>query len=165
LVLISEKEFTVLGGFGLLTYSLPTALSLTGNTDPIVVVLSGLIGGGCDPLTNNVFGGVGGAGSTAPWYVQSSSPNISLCADGAEFVAKADPTNQWLVTLGMVETTPPCPADLNDDNVVNGADLGLLLGSWGVCPGCPADLNNDGIVNGADLGLMLGSLGTMPGLM
>jgi hypothetical protein len=59
-------------------------------------------------------------------------------------------------------TAPLCPADLNDDNVVNGADLGLLLGSWGVCPGCPADLNNDGIVNGADLGLMLGSWGPCP---
>jgi hypothetical protein len=59
-------------------------------------------------------------------------------------------------------TAPACPADLNNDNVVNGADLGLLLGSWGVCPGCPADLNNDGIVNGADLGLMLGSWGPCP---
>jgi len=161
LVLISEKEFTVLGGNGLLTYSLPTALSLTGNNDAIVVVLSGLIGGGCDPATNNVFGGVGGAGSTAPWYVQSTDPN-GICDSGGVFVPQVDQTNQWIVNLGMVQTTPPCPADLNDDNVVNGADLGLLLGSWGPCPGCPADLNNDGIVNGADLGLMLGSWGPCP---
>jgi hypothetical protein len=58
---------------------------------------------------------------------------------------------------------PPCPADLNNDGVVNGADLGLMLGSWGVCPApCKADLNSDGIVNGADLGLLLGAWGVCP---
>ena len=57
---------------------------------------------------------------------------------------------------------PPCPAaDLNGDCVVNGADLGLLLGAWGLCPkpcppSCPADLNGDCEVFGADLGLLLG---------
>ena len=49
------------------------------------------------------------------------------------------------------------PGDLDGDGVVDGADLGLLLGSWGPCPGCPADLNGDGVVDGADLGLLLGS--------
>ncbi len=49
----------------------------------------------------------------------------------------------------------PRPADLNRDGVTNGADLGLLLNSWGSCEGCVADLNGDGIVDGADLGLLL----------
>jgi hypothetical protein len=89
LVLISEKEFTVLGGFGLLTYSLPSALSLTGNTNPIVVVMSAQIASGCDPVTNTVFGGVGGAGSTAPWYVQSTDPN-GICDSGGVFVPQVD---------------------------------------------------------------------------
>ncbi len=48
-------------------------------------------------------------------------------------------------------------ADLNGDGHVTGADLGLLLSSWGRCAGCPADLNLDGIVDGADLGLLLGA--------
>ncbi len=52
---------------------------------------------------------------------------------------------------------PGDPADLNDDGLVNGADLGILLGSWGPCGGCPADINGDQIVNGADLGILLGS--------
>ena len=47
------------------------------------------------------------------------------------------------------------PADFNDDGVVNGADLGFLISSWGVCIGCPEDLNFDGIVNGSDLGLFI----------
>jgi hypothetical protein len=41
---------------------------------------------------------------------------------------------------------------------VNGADLAILLGSWGD-GGVPADLNGDGIVNGADLSILLGEWG------
>ena len=55
---------------------------------------------------------------------------------------------------------PACLGDLNNDRVVNGADLGQLLGNWGA-PGL-GDLNNDGIVNGADLGLQLGAWGACP---
>ena len=51
------------------------------------------------------------------------------------------------------------PQDLNGDGAVDGADLGLLLGSWGTCPGCPADFNCDGAVDGADLGILLGAWG------
>lgn len=52
--------------------------------------------------------------------------------------------------------------DLNGDGIVNGADLGLLLGSWGPCDACAActgDINGDGSVDGADLGLLLGDWG------
>lgn len=45
--------------------------------------------------------------------------------------------------------------DINYDGVVDGADLGILLGNWdgsGV-----GDLNGDGLVDGADLGLLLGN--------
>ena len=62
--------------------------------------------------------------------------------------------------------TGSCLGDLNLDGVVNGADLGLLLGAWGACPGgtlgCLGDLNVDGVVNGADLGLLLGAWGPCP---
>jgi hypothetical protein len=53
-----------------------------------------------------------------------------------------------------------CPADLNDDEVVDGNDLGLLLAAWGTCAGtCPADLNVDGAVDGNDLGILLAAWG------
>ena len=53
----------------------------------------------------------------------------------------------------LVPYVPAMEGDLNDDDAVNGADLGLLLGNWG---GTGAgDMNADGIVNGADLGLLL----------
>jgi hypothetical protein len=48
--------------------------------------------------------------------------------------------------------------DLNTDPVVDGADLGILLGNWG--QSCAlGDINNDGVVDGADLGLLLGAWG------
>ncbi|MFO0874915.1 MAG: hypothetical protein U0575_13225 [Phycisphaerales bacterium] len=49
------------------------------------------------------------------------------------------------------------PADLDGNGVVDGADLGLLLGAWGVCAGdgCPGDLDENGVVDGADMGLLL----------
>ncbi len=52
-----------------------------------------------------------------------------------------------------------CPEDLNGDNLVNGADLGLLLADWNAGGGSPADLNGDNAVNGADLGLLLAAWG------
>ena len=60
-----------------------------------------------------------------------------------------------------LELSAPNPADLNGDGVVDGADLGLLLGMWGGCGSafCPADLNGDGVVDGADLGVLLGAWG------
>ena len=62
---------------------------------------------------------------------------------------------------GGGSSPPPCPADLNHDGVVNGADLADLLGVWGPCSSssCPADLNHDLVVDGADLAVLLGAWG------
>ena len=56
-------------------------------------------------------------------------------------------------------TPLPCQADLNDDCVVNAADLALLLGAWGPGPGNPADFNDDDVVNAFDLAMLLGAWG------
>jgi hypothetical protein len=53
---------------------------------------------------------------------------------------------------------PPCDGDMNGDNLVDGADLGALLGFWGT-NNADADINNDGLVDGADLGALLGNWG------
>lgn len=50
------------------------------------------------------------------------------------------------------------PGDLNGDGVVNGDDLGILLGAWGPCAPigfCQGDINGDGVVDAADLGTLL----------
>ena len=61
-------------------------------------------------------------------------------------------------------TVCDCNGDLNLDGTVNGADLGLMLATWGPCSGnCAYDLNADGLVNGADLGLLLAAWGPCGG--
>jgi len=64
---------------------------------------------------------------------------------------------------GVTSAAPRlCNADLNGDGIVDGNDLGSLLGQWGSCRGCAADFNGDGIVNGNDLGTLLGEWGFCP---
>lgn len=53
-----------------------------------------------------------------------------------------------------------CLGDFDGNGVVDGADLGVLLGEWGE-PGI-ADLDGNGIVTGADLGVLLGMWGPCP---
>ncbi len=54
-----------------------------------------------------------------------------------------------------------CTGDIDSSGNINGADLGLLIASWGPCGEneCCADLDQNGEVNGGDLGVMLGSWG------
>lgn len=60
-----------------------------------------------------------------------------------------------------VSTPVVCPADLNGDGIIDGADLAIVLGSWNPasCPACTADINGDGVVDGADLAIVLGAWG------
>ncbi|HMN96522.1 MAG TPA: CotH kinase family protein [Phycisphaerales bacterium] len=70
------------------------------------------------------------------------------------------PQSGALVLVARFVSDVPLVGDLNGDGVVDGGDLGLLLGSWGPCvegAECPADLDGDGVVGGADLGILLGS--------
>ena len=75
------------------------------------------------------------------------APNLAN-APGAQFAR---------VTLGRV-------GDLNDDDAVDGNDLGILLAAWGPVPAGDAtaqacDLNRDGTVDGVDLGMLLSAWG------
>lgn len=56
---------------------------------------------------------------------------------------------------------PPCPADLDHDGGVSGADLGMLLAAWNTAD-MHADLDGDGTVGGADLGMLLAAWGPCP---
>ena len=73
-------------------------------------------------------------------------------ADRDELDAGSDPADPTSIPT-------PCPADLTGDGLVDGSDLGVLLGAWGACQGCAADIDASGTVNGADLSVMLGSWG------
>ena len=50
-----------------------------------------------------------------------------------------------------------CQADFTGNGVVDGGDLGVLLGGWG--SPVTSDLNGDGTTDGADLGLLLSAWG------
>ncbi|MDE0890472.1 MAG: aryl-sulfate sulfotransferase [Phycisphaerales bacterium] len=92
-------------------------------------------------------GGPGGSGSNKTFRAE----RYELDFEG--FVGKD------LTPGATIELYPrdPCPADLNADGKVDGADAGLLLASWGE-PGV-GDLNEDGVCDGADIGLMLAAWG------
>lgn len=52
------------------------------------------------------------------------------------------------------------PGDTNGDGIVDGADLGRVLGAWGDVPAGTrgaCDFDGNGIVDGADLGVVLGN--------
>ena len=55
-----------------------------------------------------------------------------------------------------------CAGDVNDDGLVNGADLSVLLAGFGTCVmnRTSADFNADGTINGADLSVLLSNFGS-----
>ena len=80
----------------------------------------------------------------------------SATQTGSVIEAAVDMVQIEAVDCGDVDT---CTGDVNGDNAVNGADLGILLAEFGVTGDSIADLNNDSIVDGADIGLMLSAFG------
>jgi hypothetical protein len=57
---------------------------------------------------------------------------------------------------------PEIPGDVNSDGIVDGEDLSIVLGYWGVCPSdqdCAADISGDGLVDGQDITVVLGYWG------
>jgi len=84
-------------------------------------------------------------------YVRGLQPGsyvLSVTRDDAQSIA-AGAAVAWFMDV------PAVFGDLDGNGLVNGADLGLLLGAWATAG--PGDLNGNGIVNGADLGLLLGA--------
>ena len=62
------------------------------------------------------------------------------------------------------QSCAPCPADIVQDNAVNGVDLAAVINAWGTDGGkLPrSDVDGNGIVDGADLAQVLGSWGPCP---
>jgi hypothetical protein len=86
------------------------------------------------------------------WLVQGNEVTLRSVKrfDSREAAAATRPQ------LTVVFTPPSAnPADLNNDNVVNAADLAILLSAWGTTG--PGDINNSRNVDAADLAQLLGA--------
>lgn len=89
-------------------------------------------------------------------------PNtLKTTADGRGLLTCGNFTRiNGVLTYGRVrldcEVDSPCPADLDGDGSVGGADLGLLVAAWG---GVGGDVDGDGVTDGADIGLLVASWG------
>lgn len=98
----------------------------------------------------DVQGWVNAPASNFGWLVQGNevTPRSVKRFDSREAGAATRPQ------LTVVFTPPSSnPADLNNDTVVNAADLAILLSAWGTSG--PGDLNNSGSVEAADLAQLL----------
>jgi hypothetical protein len=114
----------------------------------------------CSVTSNTALVTQGGIGISAS---ATGTPTISLHSSGVcDNLPRPNITGSWTDLGG--NTICDCVGDLTLDGFVNGADLGILLASWGPCTGsCASDLNRDGVVNGADLGVLLAAWGACGG--
>ena len=108
------------------------------------------------PMGSAGQNGTGGSTglSDSGWFVTNASDANPDTPTGTDY---------FVMRARVFAPAPACPSDLDGDGIVDGADLGTLLGAWGPCSGaCPADLDGDGQVDGADLGTLLGAWGNCP---
>ena len=101
-----------------------------------------------------------------PSELESRVLAVSLSGSGIPDLVTVSRPMRVYRNLAGPPPPPPCVGDLNDDREVNGADLALLLNSFGPCnePLCPADLTGtgDGVVDGSDLATLLNGWGVCP---
>ncbi len=105
-------------------------------------------GGGHDWVSNQVIGGLG-AGSAN--LAEPRLVNFATIAGLQYAVVVVDASEPDCPVV-----PPSCPADLNGDGVIDGADLATVLSGWGTDGG---DTNGDGITDGADLAAVLSAWG------
>jgi hypothetical protein len=124
------------------------------------------LSGGFDPLPNGTVVDLGSTwsgidflnevpGDVITEHLSKISVNGSVAIVGKNIVLE-----NFNGGLGCSLSVLPdlCPADLDGDLRVDGADLGMFLGAWGTTSEF-ADFDGDGDVDGADLGVMLVSWG------
>ncbi|MDZ4832090.1 MAG: hypothetical protein SGJ09_18090 [Phycisphaerae bacterium] len=109
--------------------------------------------------------GSGGAWTTS-WTIDAATPTASenfanvVATDGVTIVIGAYRADTGATDSGRADlfSLPDCPADLNGDGTVDGADLSILLGAWGSASF--GDVDCSGGVDGSDLSVLLGSWGS-----
>lgn len=154
----ADHLFPTLGYLDSGPYDSTPGLMPSDFTRPVDPHAARVIGPGTDWATLKALydGSGGGAG-------------VDLAAVGlatARFVRISVPLDaSWTTEVDAISAVSPkhrpCePADFNCDGVIDGDDLGTLLGAWGSDGALPdgrsADLDGNGVVDGGDLGELLG---------
>ena len=80
--------------------------------------------------------GTTGATTVTGFNVYNSSADLynGVVAQTVASTAGYAGSVRFMAVDSSLVPPPVCIGDLNGDGVVNGADLGILLGSWGPCP-------------------------------
>ena len=78
------------------------------------------------------------------------------------FTGATQSAGRFNYTLTFAQGIPTCPSDLDNNRVVDTADISLLLLDFGPCTNCPADLDGNGLVDTADISLLLMDFGACP---
>jgi 5'-nucleotidase/UDP-sugar diphosphatase len=161
-------RFAQISGFRF-TYNvdLPPGSRVTGvvlDNGP-VVVSNGMVVEGAEPITVATIDFLARGGDQYPFgdlpfvnlgvTYQQALENFVIDGLGGVISAEAYPVEGQgrIVRLDN-------PADLNDDSVINAADLAILLGLWGSCDPdalCPGDLDGDQMVGASDVTVLLAS--------
>ena len=123
-----------------------TWVSIGVTVDPNNLSVSSLYG--TLTLGDGLIRAYGFSGSLPNDCNQNQKPDGCDITDGTLVDANGD---------GIPDRCGTCASDITRDGVVTGADLGVLLGDWGM--NTASDINRDGVVNGADLGRLLGDWG------
>jgi hypothetical protein len=89
---------------------------------------------------------------------QVSLTNIQTC--GLPNLVYSDGNSAWSDGGGNTLTANCCPADLDSDGEVGGADILLVLLEFGDCLGCKSDLDGSGETSGGDLSALLLDFGS-----
>ena len=94
------------------------------------------------------------------------SPNAFVCEVGVPLSPGVKSTSPTLGNTdgGFPACRPTCPADIDENGLVDGVDLAIVLSRWGTLPtDYPrADTNGDGTVDGSDLAVLLSGWGACP---
>jgi hypothetical protein len=100
-------------------------------------------------------------GTMHNFWFDADQPPVMRNADIGVFVPGAA-SGGSVVVFGPADGQQPCIGDINDDGIVDGGDLLILLSEWGNCQGCDSDLNDDNVVDGGDLLILLANWGECP---
>ena len=101
-------------------------------------------------------------GPDCPYYNPNTPNDFMLTMEENELGDPLDTYRGFYFNGELHVLDKTCQGDFNQDGIVDGADLAILLVSWGPSDSI-ADLDENGEVGGSDLGLLFVSWGPCPG--